>query len=796
MPVKINRNKIKFRVIFFLYILVAFLVLRKFLFQPGTLGHNWDWSIPYLKNQLIYMAQNSFFIWREVIFGFFNPLVINLSPFSFMWGSLAYLGANGDFVSKFLPFVSIVIAGISMYYLLVDFLKISSNRGNFKIIFYSALFGSLFYALSPYLFNDIIGGAATQFFTYAFFPLALYFLRKFEYSSRFIHIFFLVIILTIIGFSFQRLFLIFVILLTYPIFSEKFLPVYKNLLKSFILFICLNFYWILFILMGGWREGLAFGKEYLLLSTLKNNVPSIAEAFIGLGYFRDFFKYSINPNILIFWYILSYGLLVIAIFSIIIFKQIRQRDIFFWISLFLVSLIFSTGGKPPLGNLVLWMYRNFPFMLLFKGPQHLLILSTFSLAVLLGFGFFSFVSKLSEKKLPFSILIVLFLFIFLTIWIFPFLTGNLGLDYLSYKGGGNFVDTYKLSPEYKKIFEKTFRELKDFRILPLPMTHSPYYLKTEYQNEGQGGDPFLIYSKKPFILTDIPNSERKFTRIIEKLFYTQSSSPNISKFLGLSNVKYVILRKDVRPIFGPFASIWNYSQINENLKKLKGFWLVNKYKYISLWKSRDFLPHIFSSTTPTIIGSNIEALVPVTETKYLDGKPVIVFTEQNQKSNIKNQKLTDINNFVFKDSDYRDLAIELVRGLKLEVNHKQQKFKIEKPGIYEFWLDKSELEEIPEVEIRIDEKEMVKQYGVYSMKYKGRRYLKIGEVELEEGKHVIGVHSSSFIVDSKNKVQDLKLILVSKEEREKLEEEICKKIEKPETEVAYILSKDGEFYVP
>jgi len=65
-----------------------------------------------------------------------------------------------------------------------------------------------------------------------------------------------------------------------------------------------------------------------------------------------------------------------------------------------------------------------------------------------------------------------------------------------------------------------------------------------------------------------------------------------------------------------------------------------------------------------------------------------------------------------------------------------------------------------------------------------------------EGKHSIGVHSSSFIVDSKNKAQDLKLILVSKEEREKLEEEICKKIEKPETAVAYILSKDGEFYVP
>jgi len=189
----------------------------------------------------------------------------------------------------------------------------------------------------------------------------------------------------------------------------------------------------------------------------------------------------------------------------------------------------------------------------------------------------------------------------------------------------------------------------------------------------------------------------------------------------------------------------------------------------------------------------IGAFLPLAETKYLDGKPVIVFTEQNQISNIKNQ---NFNNFVFKDSDYRDLAIELVRGLKLEVNHKQQKFKIEKPGIYEFWLDKSELEEIPEVEIRIDEKEIVKQYGVYNMKYKGRRYLKVGEVELGEGKHSIGVHSSSFIVDSKNKAQDLKLILVSKEKRQETEDLIWQRMHHPETEVAYIFSEDGEFYIP
>jgi len=67
---------------------------------------------------------------------------------------------------------------------------------------------------------------------------------------------------------------------------------------------------------------------------------------------------------------------------------------------------------------------------------------------------------------------------------------------------------------------------------------------------------------------------------------------------------------------------------------------------------------------------------------------------------------------------------------------------------------------------------------------------------MEEGKYSIGVHSSSFIVDSKNKAQDLKLILVSKEKRQETEDLIWQRMHQPETEVAYIFSEDGEFYIP
>ena len=70
----------------------------------------------------------------------------------------------------------------------------------------------------------------------------------------------------------------------------------------------------------------------------------------------------------------------------------------------------------------------------------------------------------------------------------------------------------------------------------------------------------------------------------------------------------------------------------------------------------------------------------------------------------------------------------------------------------------------------------------------GRKYLKMGEVDLEEGKRVIIVHSPQSIVDSK-KAGKLKLVLIDKKEREKAEKIIWKRINSPETEVCYIFEK-------
>ena len=78
----------------------------------------------------------------------------------------------------------------------------------------------------------------------------------------------------------------------------------------------------------------------------------------------------------------------------------------------------------------------------------------------------------------------------------------------------------------------------------------------------------------------------------------------------------------------------------------------------------------------------------------------------------------------------------------------------------------------------------------------GGRYAKVGEVELEEGEHVTAVHSPQSTVHSQ-KDEEIKLVLVNKEERERVEKEIWERINQPEAEVCYIFGKEGaQFYIP
>ena len=227
----------QFIIVLVLYGALALIVLRKFLFQPGVIGHNWDWSISPMPTQLRYRANELFYVWSGSSFG--GPVAARL-PFSF-WSlflnSFGYLGLSGDFVSKFLLFFIIVLSGTSMFYLLCDILKrdVGWSNPNFKI-FFSSLLAGFFYALSPFIFAEFIGGANTQFFAYSIIPLALYFFRKMAFNGvKLKHIFLFTIFLSLLSVSFQSFILVAIILLLYTTIQRKRIRIMTGLLLSFLL---------------------------------------------------------------------------------------------------------------------------------------------------------------------------------------------------------------------------------------------------------------------------------------------------------------------------------------------------------------------------------------------------------------------------------------------------------------------------------------------------------------------------------------------------------------------------------
>jgi hypothetical protein len=149
--------------------------VRSFFLSPGTIGHNWDWSIPTTPDALLRYGIGSAYTWSPNFLGTGGTVI---SPLQVFLGTLGALGLGGDLVSRILVVATITLSG-SFMYLLASYVLASlkpASKG-WKTSF-GAFMSGFCYAFSPFLYNDLIGGAVTQFFTYAVLPIVIFSLRN------------------------------------------------------------------------------------------------------------------------------------------------------------------------------------------------------------------------------------------------------------------------------------------------------------------------------------------------------------------------------------------------------------------------------------------------------------------------------------------------------------------------------------------------------------------------------------------------------------------------------------------
>ena len=589
--VKAVRSKFSIVVVF--YCVFAFLALRGFLLEPRTIGHNWDWSISPLSFQLK-QGFTYFYGWIDASLGYAR--FGGHTFFNFILYNLGYLGIGGEFVSKFLLFFTIVTSGVSMFYLMADIVKhelCGKIIENHFWIFFSSILSGFSFALSPYLFNLFIGGAVTVFLSYSLMPLAIYLFRKIGRSRTIRHAIFLAIVLFMIALCVQNLFFTSLILFLYILVQKSRLRLFRNLLITYSVLFALSFSWYLPLLYNTFVAHLAPPPiPSGTLSVRLYALPSLSQVFIGTGFIdRNFFTGSVdlaNKNL---WLLCSYGLIVLVFTSLFLLnKKSRRRtkEILFWTILLLTSYVFATGANNPFGSIVFWMYEHIPYMNpLFRGTSHFMMPLTIFLSILIGMGIYCFLAHFRPKRIHHIYLVTLVMII---VWLSPFFTGNLGLNYLESRGAGNFVSTFQVSPGLEKILAEINNDGGVFRVLYLPAAWSPRYLATEYQQEGQGGDP--VVGATPGVISDSYGNiyaGQYITLLQDTLF---NKPQDFSRLLMMANCKYIILRKDAQYNFGPFVYKWNYTEVYDALRRMERIELVEEHEYESLWRN-NYLPRIY-----------------------------------------------------------------------------------------------------------------------------------------------------------------------------------------------------------
>lgn len=580
-----------------LFLILALLSIRTILLTPGTVGHNWDWSIPSSVSYLQHFVQSLPFTWRSFSLGEPISLWLPSIPFSFLFYSPSFLGLGGDFISKFLMISTIVLSGMGMFLLVENILQ---KEWKLQKTFFASFLAGFFYAFSPFLFAEFIGGAATQFFAYALLPWLLFFVRRLNQKSNFfLYLLLSSLILSLITISLQVLVLSSVILVVYALIQPSKFQYLKNLFFVYFVYFFFNLYWII-------PTVVEYANIYKIVSdaspfslfTVQNLVPSLTEAFINAGYTRPFFLATINEKFLPIWFFLIY------FFVFFIFLKnltANKKESVFWFLFFSFSLIFTTGGKEPFGDQVVWLYQYFAPMSLFRSPQHFIVLPILAMAILIGLGY----SRLKYKFLAIKILFLGFIFL----WVYPFFSlGDLGSQLLRTKRMEH-LDVFRLSPGYQEVFNLLAEDKDDYKILFLPIVSSPYFLKTEYQNESQGGDPLVIYTLKDTVVADIGygSQGKKLGMDLEENLCQQTDKKNLGRILGTMNMKYLILRKDVIPHFSECKN-WDWQKVYQFIRSNPDFVELKNADYVILFENKKNLAHFFAVNKIVNANENLPAV--------------------------------------------------------------------------------------------------------------------------------------------------------------------------------------------
>jgi hypothetical protein len=324
---------------------------------------------------------------------------------------------------------------------------------------------------------------------------------------------------------------------------------------------------------------------------------------------------------------LSYLIPLIA-FSIIFFK-IKNRKVFYFLFLALISLFLAKGANSPLGGLYNWLFFNFPGFAAFKEPYtKFMPLAVMSYAVLIGL-----VTSKIWKKFALRPFLIIGLACLLIVNVWHVFSNN-------YIKPGSHVKI----PAYWQEANNWFNADKgDFKIFQLP-EEKGYLSRYNWQYGFFGSRPTRYLIDKPILENRYWSGN--YMSILTDLSYENLKNPLAGTLLGLMNVKYLQHRTDLdwqnQKLDSPEA-------VRKSLKYQKSVNLTQKFDKLEIYENKEYLPLFYlAKEIKRIKGTPVD----YQSLKFLDQvqipqEPLVIFEGQAGNKDLEDLVEGD-NSFLFK----------------------------------------------------------------------------------------------------------------------------------------------------
>lgn len=770
---------------------LAILVNRNFLFT-SALPAGID-ALGWVRDISLLAEDNSMFYPIGYEFGMRLPLsILNLAI------------QDSVLTVKFFAFATFLLSGIAMYFFSYYYTRQKA----------ASFFSSVLFMASQWYISHFANSGLALVFAYAIMPLVFLLFDKslkegtFKWTALFSGLFMILLLMKVRPAVFAGLFLflylIFIVLIPYDGLKRKEIitRIFKVVSVEAVLVLLFSAFLLssYFLLMWPGYVGPQTSVPLVsILYDLNKSLSGFARELSYMGWVWGI-RWEGHPFLSKPFYFLVMALPAILAFSAILIR--KNRLILFLTASALISAFIAKGPNPPLGEVFSWFYNKLPFAGIFHVPNRWLIITCFCYAFLSGItvnwiyvkvkdslnilSIRSKVFKAAEKVLP-SIAVIIFTFpLLLPAWP-AFSEGFL---------------TYQLPEKEIKPHLWVAKQEGDFAVATVPNYQN--YMWVDWEEKGWvthdiGADSSFFSRKRVVTAATLNPLAADFIGYIHGLTVTNKTD-DIMKILGLSNVRYLVMQG--YPAWEPKALPKGYAPYYQHsfFEKQQGLKQVYTYEDTTVYENEFWTPRIFCASNYAIVVGGKETLNQLTEFDEFDlSKWNLLFADQiiRQSVNDNLERLfSDAQAIIFINSTPFDLAMltleDAIRVKAVDYAHSstdQTKYwvsddwatkmgmfvlnnrtlstsgsnqvsipiDVTNDGKYQVWARVLRGPKRGELTLALDGR-VIGTTIPWTLDYTGLKWIEIGSVELERGKHQLELQNALYNTGARNDVDEIVLV--------------------------------------